>query len=144
MADNLQTIIAALDGITSVNDEAQLAILDNAIQSLMVSDHPELGTRAMLGCFERFPDDDVYGVFWTILHGLESVPGYESALVESVRRHPSLFGLTMINRILNAGGSVINGIDLLALLQDVSQRSDLSEVIKNEAKEFVMWQHSRA
>ena len=96
MSDNLQHIILTLDGITSVEDEAELAQLDGAVNSLLASNHPEFGIGALLRIFERFPDKDGYGVFWSLLHGLESMPDYEGALVESFMRQPSEFAMLML------------------------------------------------
>ena len=41
------------------------------------------GIDAMLAVFERHPTEDGAGVFWSIVPGLESLPGYEPARVGS-------------------------------------------------------------
>ncbi len=144
MNEHLGDLISALDSIRSVDDEAELERLDSAVSQVLASDRPELGTDALLRIFERFPEKDGYGVFWSILHGLEKIPGYEAALVESVRRRPSLFGLDMINRILNVGRRQVNGVDLLALLEEVAGSPEPSGVVKENAKDLVEWQRGRA
>lgn len=53
----------------------------------------------LLGIFERFPDDDGAGVLWSIVHGLESLEGYESELRASVARTPSIMGTIMLKRL---------------------------------------------
>ena len=64
----------------------------------------------MLRVFERYPDEDGAGVFWSIVHGLEALPGYEPFLVESYsKRAPSEFGVIMLGRILNSGQREIAG-----------------------------------
>ena len=144
MGDNLQNIISTLDGIKSVENEAELAKLDGAVKSLLASDHPELGIGALLRIFERFPDRDGYGVFWSLLHGLESLPGYERSLVESVRRQPSEFSLLMVNRILNAGKTQVDDTNLFVLLEEVARNHNYSEAIRKDAENFVEWQRGRA
>jgi hypothetical protein len=62
--------------------------LDHSLTELFQSGFASQGIDALLGVFERHPTDDGAGVFWAIVHGLEATPGYESALVESVRRAP--------------------------------------------------------
>ena len=144
MGDSIQDIIRMLDGVTSVEDEAELAKLDGAVNGLLASDHPERGVRALLHVYERFPGKDGYGVFWSMLHGLESLPGYEEAVVESVGRQPSEFSLLMVNRMLNAGRTHVNGTDLFALLEEVARNPHYSSAIRKEAEDFVDWQRGRA
>ncbi|WGG53223.1 hypothetical protein [Rugamonas sp. DEMB1] len=50
--------------------------------------------------FERFPEEDGAGVFWSIVHGIESTNlAYEAALQASLERLPSEFAELMINRL---------------------------------------------
>lgn len=144
MGDSIQDIISILDGINSVEESAELAKLDGAVNSLFASGHPEFGIRALLHVFERFPDKDGYGVFWSILHGLESLPGYEEPLVESVRRQPSEFSLLMINCLLNAGRTHVNATDLFGLLSEVAGDPHYPASIRKEAEDFIEWQRGRA
>jgi hypothetical protein len=78
--------------------------LDDLLQELFRSECPTLGIDALLRVFERFPTEDGAEVFWGIVHGLESLPGYDECLVQSIRSSPSEFGLIMLHRLLNSGG----------------------------------------
>jgi hypothetical protein len=50
--------------------------------------------------FERFPEEDGAGVFWSIVHGLESTElNYDAALRQSLERRSSEFGELMMNRL---------------------------------------------
>jgi len=50
--------------------------------------------------FERFPKDDGAGVFWNIVHGVESTDlDYEGPLRESLSRQPSDLGQIMLRRL---------------------------------------------
>jgi hypothetical protein len=50
--------------------------------------------------FERFPEDDGAGVFWSIVHGIESTDlDYEELLRESLARQPSEFCQLMLLRL---------------------------------------------
>jgi hypothetical protein len=144
MSDSIQDIISILDGINSVEDETELAKLDSAVNSLLASDHPERGIRALFHVYERFPDKDGYGVFWSILHGLESLPGYEEVLVESAKRQPTEFSLMMVNRILNAGQTHVKGRDLAAVLAEVARDKNYSAAIRRVAGDLAEWQRGRA
>jgi len=75
--------------------------------------------RVLLGVFERFPRHDGYEVFWTLLHHVETLPGYEPTLIASVRRVPNEMGLTMVRRLLNGGVSTVDGVDLEVLLREL-------------------------
>ena len=144
MSDNFQDTISTLDGVKSVEDEAELAKLDGAVNSLFASDCPALGIGTLLRIFERFPTSDGYGIFWSIVHGLESLSDYEVALIESVRRQLCEFSLLMVNRILNVGRTHVNGTDLFALLEEVASNPDYSEDIRIETQNFAEWQRRRA
>lgn len=137
MNPEVQKAIATLDGITSVDDPDELQRLDNAVQQLFISEGAEHGIDALLRVLERFPDKDGYGIFWSILHGLESLPKYEVRLLESVRRQPSLFSLLMINRMLNARVVEVNGVDLLTVLKEVAADEGQPEEIREDARDFV-------
>jgi hypothetical protein len=53
--------------------------------------------------FERYPDEDGAGVFWSIVHGLEATDlDYEAALRDSISRQPSDMGRIMLRRIEKA------------------------------------------
>jgi hypothetical protein len=90
----------------------------------------------LFAVFERFPGEDGAGVFWTILHGLESLPDYERALVASVRRRPSEFGVLMVKRLLNGGQTQGEDVPLLGLLESVAARADVPESIRQSARDF--------
>lgn len=54
----------------------------------------------LLGVFERFPNDGGAGVFWSIVHGIESLDcDYESMLRESIGRQPSEMAKIMLDRL---------------------------------------------
>jgi len=76
--------------------------------------------RILLGVFERFPRHDGYEVFWTLLHHVEALAGYEPTLIASVRRVPNEMGLIMVRRLLNGGVSTVEGVDLQVLLRELT------------------------
>lgn len=81
---------------------------------------PVDAAHVLLGVFERFPRHDGYEVFWSLLHHVERLPGYASALIASVRRVPNEMGLTMVERLLNGGISMVDGVDLQVLLRELT------------------------
>jgi hypothetical protein len=81
---------------------------------------PKKYYHAIFNLFERFPDDDGSGVFWSALHGMESVGGYEDLLLQYFRRWPSLMTKTMLRRLHNSGQSHIGNIAISSLLMNIS------------------------
>lgn len=110
--------------------------LDDLLQELFRSECPTLGIDALLRVFERFPTEDGAEVFWGVVHGLESLPGYEEHLVQSVSASPSEFGLIMVNRLLNSGVSEVADIRLLTLLEVIAQKDLIPDGVRRMAEKF--------
>lgn len=117
---DVDDVVAALASITDPNDEAQLFTLELGLRSLPQVARPEVAVPGLLAVFERFPWDDGYGTFWSILHALERLPSYEPQLVESVRRSPGEFNLLMVQRLRNYGVEHVNGTCLADLLGEIA------------------------
>ena len=111
--------------------------LDALLQELFLSGSASVGIDAMLHVFERCPGEDGAGVFWSIVHGLESLPGYENRLVESIRRVPSAFALLMVNRLLNAECREVGSVWLLSLLEQVAEDETARPELRQEALEIL-------
>lgn len=124
-------------------DEGQLKQIAESLAALDASNLGPNGVSQLLGVFERFPDDG-FGVFWQILHLLESAGGYESALVDSVRRAPGEFNLTMINRLLNGGIENVGAQALLPLLEEVALTEQADPNSAQWAAHFVRYQRGNA
>lgn len=135
MARPVSEIIAAIDGFKP--SSGNWLGLDALLEELFQSGSASLGIDAMFRVFERYPAEDGFGVFWSILHGLESLPGYESRLVESVRKAPTHFALRMVNGLLNAGCREAGGVNLLSLLEEVVQDETTRPEIRQEAQEIL-------
>lgn len=111
--------------------------LDRLLGELFQTGAGSLGIDAMLGVFERFPTDDGAGVFWSIVHGLESIPGYEGEVIKLVRRAPSEFPVLMLGRLLNAGVKEVGNTRLVPLLQEVTERQDVTPRARRVAQMFL-------
>lgn len=130
-------IIAAIEDFRPSNDG--WLKLDGLLCELFESGAASQGIAAMLGVFERYPTEDGAGVFWAIVHGLESLPGYESHLIESVRKAPTDFSMMMIHRLLNAGYHEVGGIRLLSLLEQVARNENVSPDVRGSAQKYFGW-----
>lgn len=112
-------LLENIERFSDPQDEAELKSLDTTVQTIDPGTCGPREIQALFGVFERFPEHDGFGVFWGILHALETCQGYESELVASVQRQPCEFNVLMINRLLNAGVVVINGHQLVGVLKQV-------------------------
>ena len=124
-----------------MEDESDLDALADCVEKLEELPNPEASIDALLNVFERFPDHDSYGVFWSVLHFLETMPGrYESKLVESVRRQPMEFSLSMVNGLINGGVNKVNGERLIDLLKEVANNTAYSESAREQAQRLYDFQ----
>jgi len=92
-----------IEAIEKYKPETDWLGLDDLLQELFSHPMNKVPAEPLLSVFERYPTEDGYGVFWVIVHGVEDIPNYELALLASLKKTPSLFGLTMAKRILNSG-----------------------------------------
>lgn len=132
-----------LSWFDSPEDEAQLQRLDELIQGFSDVQPTRQDFEELLSVFERFPDHDGFGVFWSIVHCMEHFQGYEPALLESVRRTPGEFNLMMINRMLNTGITAVGNNSLLELLQTVAASAKASEQARETANNFIAHQNAK-
>jgi len=104
MTKSIEEISKVLDSISDVSTNAdQLDLLDKTIKDIADVDQPLQAIQPLLRIFERFPEADGFGVFWSILHRIEATPGFEPFLLASVKRKPSEFTVMIINRMINGG-----------------------------------------
>ena len=118
--------------------------LDELLGQLWASGEPQLGTEALFRVFERFPERDGYGVFWSIVHGLERLPNYEPALIDSLRRQPTEFNVLMVARILNAGICTVGDTEGLALLEEVVAHPKATGQARHNAGEYIKARHTNS
>jgi hypothetical protein len=137
-------LAAAIDAITSVTDEAGLQRLQLLLDEFFKQSDGDRHLDAWFRLFERFPEDDGHGVFWSILHALEAFDGIGSFVVASVQRKPSEFAVLMVNRMINGGVESVNGVRLLSLLEAVAADTSCPASVAKEAASFVEYQRSKA
>jgi hypothetical protein len=125
-------IAVAIDEFQPVDGE--WLALDELVEELFQTESPESALGSLFRVFERYPTDDGAGVFWGILHGVESIPGYESHLAKSIQSNPSEFSVIMVHRLMNSGIEEVAGIDGQSLLEDVLQNQLVPEAVRTTAQ----------
>ena len=111
--------------------------LDDLVNELWTSGQPHKAIPQLLKIFERFPEGDGDGVFWSILHGIEAIEGYEPLLLQSVDRMPSDFGVILLGRLLNSGAKEIEGKPITDILGELTSSSAASASTKRRAHSFL-------
>lgn len=81
--------------------------LDDLLSELWLAGQPKIDALPILfGVLERFPADDGAGVFWSIVHGIESLPyDYEPLLRDSIDRVPAEISKVMLHRLSTSKGT---------------------------------------
>ena len=134
----MQPIVDRIDAIRSLDNADDLDALVTARDMFFA--HP--ATADHLGVwfrlFERFPEDDGYGVLWSVLHRVEAVPGYEQLAVESVAARPSRFPVDLVQRMVNSGRLAVGGVALLELLGRVAADEGCPASVREDARYFLV------
>ncbi len=117
--------------------------LDDLLDQLWATGEAGRYVPDLLSVLERFPEEDGVGVLWSVVHGVESLPGYEPALIRSVRHVPSELGITMVVRLISAGVAEVGNARLSDLLRDLAGRSDISEQIREVARDCAKYHGGR-
>ncbi|MGL6073701.1 MAG: hypothetical protein ACRC8S_06015 [Fimbriiglobus sp.] len=135
MAKSAAKIIGRISAFQPVDGE--WLPLDALLSELWDTGQAKKHLRELLGVLERFPEEDGEGVLWSIVHGLEDIPGYESAVVESVLRQPSELAVTTIGRMLNSGTSQVGDASLFDVLRGVASAESAPESVKASAASWL-------
>lgn len=131
------SIVQTLGQFSDPQSEAQLKALDAAVQAIKPDECGEAEFRAMLHVFERFPDDDGFGIFWGLVHALEACSGYESEMLASVARKPCEFNVLLVNRLLNAGITDVDGVSLEGVLSSVMESNAATPGVRQDAERYI-------
>jgi hypothetical protein len=107
---NIEAIIKDIEEYAPVNEEWES--LDELIDEACNANDRK-AVKPLLGLLERNQDHDGDGVFWSIVHGLEGLGGYETELAASVLSKPHEMSVLMLNRMLNGGIQAIDGRPVL-------------------------------
>ncbi|MBU66698.1 MAG: hypothetical protein CL858_14780 [Cupriavidus sp.] len=127
------TVEIAADIATFVPKEDNWLPLDSLVAELWQAGYPEQAIPQLLSVFERYPEEDGFGVVWTVLHGLESLPNYEPELLRSLARQPSEFGIRMVGRLINAGIREVGGVSLNDTLRELAAAASSLQLRKTAA-----------
>tara|TARA_R110000744_G_C19293950_1_gene554964 strand:+ start:105 stop:494 length:390 start_codon:yes stop_codon:yes gene_type:complete len=125
----VKKIISDIESYKS--DDGNWLRLDQLVTELWESGNPEIGIDALFGVFEKNPTDDGAGVFWTILHGLETLE-YEQKLYDSLIQKPSHMTITMLKRIENSDSGTIAGKSISELISFIKNNPKIESELLDE------------
>ncbi|WP_461537009.1 hypothetical protein [Spongorhabdus nitratireducens] len=137
---SIEEVIEDVDGYLPVHDDWEP--LDELIDEACNASDQRI-VKPFLGLLERNQDHDGYGVFWSIVHALESLGGYETELAASALRKPHELSVLMLNRLLNSGIQTIDGRPILEILLEIANNPAFPKSIQEEASEFVAYQREK-
>ena len=106
--------------------------LDSLLAELWQSGAAGNYVAELLAVFERFPTEDGH-VMWSLMHGLESLPGLDPLVLQSLVRQPSEMAVLMVGRLLNSGVQEVSGMSLVEVLRDVTRSPAAPESVKGSA-----------
>ena len=134
MSRPITIICCEIEAFAPVDDD-WLPLEDLIAEAL---DHSDANATfpSLLNLFSRFPEEDGGGVFWSIIHGLETFPDYQPALLSAIRVQPTDLSLTMVNRLLNDGETHVGDVSWLSELQSVAVNNAYSETVRATAAGF--------
>lgn len=141
---SLEAIIAELNSFEASEWEGENeARLQRLIDSADLSSNREVVTLALFQVVERNAEA-LLGSPGPIVHSLEAVGGYESALRESLHRRPAALTVWMVNRILNADLPAPERQRWLGELRRVLDHATAPDGAKRDAARFLEQQARRS
>jgi hypothetical protein len=133
-------VIEALDNFVPSEDRTEtLCRLYEVLDGFKEASDRSRAIPALFGVLERFPDADL-GTPGPIVHALESIPGYEPALAESVRRQPCYYTVWMMNRILNVEDAAPARREWIQLLESAAHHPKASPGLADDVARFLAHQ----
>lgn len=131
----LSEILINIDNF--IPDDGIWLKLDDLLIELQETNELPNGIKNLFKIFERFPNEDGAGVFWAILHSIESVKDYEIDLLKSIKRKPTEITITMLRRIHNSGQEKIGGIKVLDICLDSLSHKKADNDVIDEIKDLI-------
>ncbi len=145
MSRDIREIVSEIDALAPVNpDDLDLEILQALVDEYFSLADAPAHLDVWFRLYERFPESDGFGVFWSILHGIEAQPDSSRFVLTSVQRQPTHFPILMVNRILNVGIGSVGGVGLVDLLRSVAADIRWSANVRKDAQGFLDYQQRRA
>jgi uncharacterized protein (DUF433 family) len=140
---SIHSLITEIDLLMNLDSALDLGRLEVLLDLYFNHSQAEEFLDVWFRLYERFPDDESEGVFWSILHSIENYPSFDRLVVKSVLRCPSEFPVMMVNRMLNAGIEKVNDLDLLELLDGVATNDIYALKIREAARDYMDYQRNK-
>ncbi|WP_148289207.1 hypothetical protein [Herbaspirillum sp. B65] len=141
---SIENVIAGLEAFVPTEEDDDTCKLYEILAGLQPL-APELRKPvipAILSLIERYPEAEL-GSPGTLVHELESIPGYQPFLRESVLRQPTDLSTWMVNRILNSELPQDIRAGWLSVLSEVTKHPLASKILRRTATHFLQRQAER-
>jgi hypothetical protein len=138
VGNSIQEIVSSIELLATINSAADLTNLQELADLYFIHPQASEHLNVWFRLYERFPNDNSEGIFWGILHSIETYhPISDRLAIESVIRQPSEFPLMMVNRLLNSGIDRVGNVDLLELIRHVATTEHYSPIIRENAQHYL-------
>ena len=115
-------------------EEIDISVMDCSMDVIRKAGCKLEAVEPLLQMIERHPTA-YFGDPGAIVHFIEQFhPEYETCLLESLKRTPTVTTIWMLNRCMNAGECLNEGP---GLLQEIANRADVDKSIREQAREYI-------
>lgn len=118
------------------NDAANLHRLYLILEDFQELSEREKAMPAMFDLLERYPDTEL-GSPGPLVHALETIPGYEILLEQSLARQSTALTVWMVNRILNSAKDETRFRQRLPRLHAALEHPLAPELVRETAANFI-------
>lgn len=137
---SVEVITCALDEFCSTDDNDYR--LNEILENFGSVENHERALPSMFALLERFPDAD-FGSPGSLVHTIESIPGYRELLKESLSRLPTVYTVWMVNRILNGITDGEEWLRWMRVLEKTLAHPMASEGVRENVQHFINYQNER-
>ena len=135
-------VIRALEEFVPGGPDENDARLSEIFDGFRTLPDRDRGVPAIFALLERCVGAEL-GTPGPIVHELEAIAGYETALRESVARLPTALGVWMVNRILNSRPDSAARASWMQLLELASRHPLADDWVREDAARFLAHQKER-
>ena len=137
MSSGISRLLAEIETTSSLDDAPASTRLEALVQMYFRQPEADRRIEVRFRLYERFPAHDAFGIFWSVLHGLEKQPSCAMKVVEWVRRAPSGFAVRMLSTLSHSGVRELAGTDLVEYMHHVSDHQRGPRSVRDQACEHV-------
>jgi hypothetical protein len=131
---SIQNILIDINSFKPIN--GNWLELDSLVGHISIHDLNENVIESLLHVFEKYPNEDGAGVFWSILHLIESFESYDNFVLKSFENQPSEMTFIMLQRIINSSVRITPNKEIIEAFKNALGK-EISKDIKENINYFL-------